>query len=217
MREKHYSYELERKYYSESWPEKPVPYEHLEAYLTNWLNTEDVFNGKRVLDIGAGECAYTRLISAKFKPKEIIAADLFIKRMLPAAKNNRNGKLKFVQADLFQLPFANSSFDVVFGSLVLEQIPDLEDCISEISRILTKKGVYVGIEANTYNPKHLFRYFFGEHSANQFLLRGKHLKVFNKYGFDLKLKYFFGRNKLIRDPFLSTLIGIKAEKIRIQL
>src|SRR5215470_1229553 len=123
MRGRAFSYELEKLYYSQKWPEEAKPYLHLESYLRCWLDRDKVFVGKRVLDVGAGECTYTRLIADRFDPEEVVACELFRERMLPAVRVNRNPKLRFVSGNCFQLPFRGGSFDVVFGSFILHQIP----------------------------------------------------------------------------------------------
>lgn len=208
-----FSLELEKGYYSQHWPEEAKPYLHLEPYLRCWLNPEEVFRGKRVLDIGAGECTYTRLIADRFGPKELVACELFRERMLPAFRANQNPNLKFVCGDAFFLPFRNQSFDVIFGSLVLSQLPDLDKIISEIRRVLTVHGCYVGIEPNPYQVVHLYRYFFGHHSPNQYLLRPRHLKAFHKGGFVVTIRYFYARFPRLRNRFMSTCMGIMAKRL----
>lgn len=213
MAKQKYSYELEKEYYSAHWPDDLYPNDHFLTYLTTWLDPVEVFNGKRVLDIGAGECAYTRLIVNRFNPKEVIASDLFVKRMMPTVRHNKNDKLKFVQADVFYLPFAEKSFDVVFGSLILHQLPDLEKCVKEISRVLTSNGLYIGVEANPYNLVHLYRYILGKHSKNQYLLSYRHLKVFKNFGFKISVKYFYANLPWFKNRIIGTLMGIYAERI----
>src|SRR5262245_26459391 len=100
-----FSYDAEKQYYSQRWPEGAKPYLHLERYLRCWLEPDQLFRGNRVLDIGAGELTYTRLIADRFGPKEIVACELFRERMLPAFRENRNPSLKAVTGSCFQLPF----------------------------------------------------------------------------------------------------------------
>lgn len=205
-----FSYELEKGYYRRHWPEEAKPYLHLEPYLRCWLNPEAVFGGKRVLDIGAGECTYTRLIADRFRPKEIVACELFPERMLPAARTNRSPNLQFVAGDVFCLPFQSQSFDVVFGSLVLCQFPALDQFLSEVRRVLLNDGLYVGIEPNPYHPVHLYRYVRGNHSPNQYLLRPKHLAVFQQVSFAVTIRYFYAKLPCLHNRLLGTCMGISA-------
>lgn len=48
-----------------------------------------------------------------------------------------------VQTDLVALPFADSTFDVVVASHVLEHIPDDHSAVAEISRVLRPSGIAV--------------------------------------------------------------------------
>lgn len=210
MQQRAFSYQLEKRYYSQRWPEKAKPYFHLEPHLRCWLDPEAVFGGKRVLDIGAGECTYTRLIADRFAPKEIVACELFQERMLPALRENQSPNLKFVVGDAFRLPFHGRSFDVVFSSLVLVQLPDLDEIISEIRRVLSDNGQYIGIEPNPYHPVHLYRYLRGNHSPNQYLLGPKHLDAFKKAGFEVRIRYFYAKLPLVRNRIFGTCIGIIA-------
>src|SRR5437667_5108700 len=98
-----FSKELEEGYYSKNWPEEAVRYSHLEPYLRCWLDPEAVFKGKTVLDIGAGECTYTRLIADRYGPHRVIACELFRQRMLPASRVNAFSNLHFIAGDCFRL------------------------------------------------------------------------------------------------------------------
>lgn len=206
---KMYSYELERRYYS-NWPKEARSYLYLEPYLRCWLNPEEVFGGKRVLDLGAGECPYTNLIATRFAPKRMVALELFPERLLPAANTNQKKNLRFVAGDCFKLPFKSGSFDVLFGSLTLSQLRPLEQVIGEIQRVLVAGGMYVGIEPNPYNPVHLYRYFFRKHSPNQYLLNRKDLAKFEAAGFQLDIRHFYARFPRLRNRLLTSCLGIQA-------
>lgn len=215
MGRKAFSYELEKGYYSQRWPEEAKPYLRLEPYLRCWLDPEAIFSGKRVLDIGAGECTYTRLISEKFSAKEVVACELFRMRMLPAARVNQSPNLRFVAGDAFHLPFQNQSFDVVFASSVLSQLPDLQDAISEIRRVLKHSGLFVGWEPNPFNMVILYRFFFKPHSPNQYLFYPARIRpAFEKAGFEVTIHYFYAKVPRIRNRFLGTCMGILAKKVR---
>jgi len=205
-----FSYELERGYYSQHWPDTPVPYRHLGRYLRCWLEADSVFLGRRVLDIGAGECSYTRVIAEEFGPRIMVACDLFRERMLQAARANEHGALRFVSADCLQLPFRQAVFDIVFGSLVLCQLPALERVVAEIRRLLVPGGLYVGIEPNPYNAVHVYRYMAGKCSPNLYLLRPHNLNAFRRAGFRVEVRFFYARLPGIRSRLLATCMGVLA-------
>ncbi len=204
-----FSQEWERAYYSQRWPQKAKPYLHLERYFRCWLDPEAVFWGKRVLDIGAGECTHTRVIGEKFGPREIVACELFLERMRPAARVNQCPKLAFVSGDAFSLPFQSKSFDVVFASGVLSQLGNSVSALHEIKRVLVDGGLYVGWEPNPFNVVICYRYFFRPHSANHLLFWPWRIRpLFENVGFDLELSFFYAKLPYVRNRFLGTCIGI---------
>ena len=215
MKDATFSKELEESYYSKNWPEEAVGYSHLEPYLRCWVDPEAVFKGKTVLDIGAGECTYTRLIADRFGPNRVIACELFRQRMLPASRMNSFSNLHFVAGDCFRLPVRDESCDVVWGSLVLHQLPDLEHAIAEIRRVLKPHGLYLGFEPNPFNLGIVYRFFFKYHSPNQYLLTPGDLGMFRAAGFDLETSFFYAKFPRLRSRFLGTCIGIRATKTRI--
>jgi ubiquinone/menaquinone biosynthesis C-methylase UbiE len=168
-----------------------------------------VFSGKRVLDLGAGESTYTRLIAARYGPALTIACDLFHER-LRAAAVVRSAAVSFVAGDALRLPIYAGTIDIVFASLLLCQVPDLDRLASEIGRVLRPGGVFIGIEPNPYNPVHLYRYWFGEHSPNQYILSRRHLNAFQREGFVVDVKYFWAKLPRLRNRFIASCIGIHA-------
>ena len=212
MKDATFSKELEEGYYSQNWPEEPVRYSHLEPYLRCWLDPTAVFKGKTVLDIGAGECTYTRLIADRYGPHKVIACELFRQRMLPASRVNAFSNLHFIAGDCFRLPVRDESCDVVWGSGILCQLPDLERAIAEVRRVLKPQGLYVGFEPNPFNILIVYRFVFAHHSRNQYLLTPGDLNVFRDHGFDVRTTFFYARLPALRNKFLTTCLGIHARK-----
>jgi ubiquinone/menaquinone biosynthesis C-methylase UbiE len=209
---KRFCYEGERRYYSQAWPNAAATYTHLEPYLTSWLEPEALFEGKRILEIGAGECGYARVIAERFRPRSIVACELFPERMLPVRRADDRHRVAFVAGDALTLPFRAESFDVTFGSLFLCQMPDLDDAMREIRRVLVTAGRYVGIEPNPYQPLHLYRYFRGRHSPNQYLLGRGHLRRFERFGFETRIQSFYAGMPWLGHVRLGTCLGVVATK-----
>jgi len=206
-------YEAEKEYYSQGWPKEAQPYLHLERYLRCWMDPSEVFTGKRVLDIGAGEMTYTRLIADRFGPKEIVACELFRERMLPAFRDNRNAKLKAVTGSCFQIPFKSALFDVAFASGVLSQLPNLKDALFEIGRVLKPGGLLVGWDPNPFNPVILYRYLATPRSPNQSIFWPHKVRpLFQSAGFSATTHFFYARLPWTRSRFLGTCIGMVARK-----
>lgn len=211
--EKKYSTSAEQAYYAQRWPKDALPYLHLQRYVRNWLpEAGSLFSGKKVLDIGAGEAIYTRMLADVYLPELAVACELFAQRMQPAKRANASSRLDFVAASCFKLPFGSQSFDTIFGSFVLHQLPGLDAVVSEIERVLKPGGYYVGIEPNPRNPVVLYRFLRGNHSKNQYLLDEGDLEVFTSHGMRLEVRYFYARFPKLRGRLLTTCMGILARK-----
>jgi len=208
-----FSYQLAKDFYSKRWPSSPMPYLHLERYLRCWLDPELVFSGRRILEIGAGECTYTRLIADQFHPQLIVASELFVERMLPGVRENRNPLLKAIAGDGFRLPFRNCSFDVVFASGVLSELPGVDKVVREIERVLTAGGLFVGWDPNPFNPIILYRYVIKPRSANQYLFWPHKIRdAFQSLGFATTTRFFYAKLPWTRNRFLGTCVGVLATK-----
>jgi SAM-dependent methyltransferase len=208
-----YSYQAAKDFYRPIWPEEAKSYLHLEPYVRCWFDPDSMFGGKRVLELGAGECTYTRLIADRFRPRMIVGHELFVERMLPAVRANRNQALCPVAGDCFSLPFRAGSFDVVFASLVLSELPDLHRVFSEAARVLASGGVFLSWDPNPYNPLVLYRYFFKGRSANQYLFWPHRVRSgFETAGFDVEMRFFYARLPRVRSRFLGTCVGMLGRK-----
>ena len=63
--------------------------------------------------------------------------------MITEAKRTRSAKLHFSVQDMFRLPYANQSFNVVIVSNALHIVPQPEKALAEIRRVLKDGGVLI--------------------------------------------------------------------------
>jgi SAM-dependent methyltransferase len=99
----------------------------------------------RALEIGAGTGYFTLNMLRAGLIGEATCSDISV-GMLVTLKDNatRLGlKVRTQPADAEQLPFADASFDLVFGHAVLHHIPDLERAFGEFARVLAPGGTIV--------------------------------------------------------------------------
>lgn len=132
------------------------------AYEKMYGLIRPVVKGKTVLELAAG----TGLIAKNIvnAAAHIEAADASVEMIAEAKRNNQSAKLHFSVQDMFCLPYADKSFDVVIVSNALHIVPQPEKALAEIHRVLRDDGVLI---APTFT--HAENSFFGNSKA--FLLK----------------------------------------------
>ena len=73
----------------------------------------------------------------------IEATDASAEMIAEAKRDNHSAKLHFSVQDMFRLPYADKSFDVVIVSNALHIVPQPEKALAEIRRVLKDGGVLV--------------------------------------------------------------------------
>lgn len=73
----------------------------------------------------------------------IEATDASPEMIAEAKRDNRSAKLHFSVQDMFHLPYADESFDVVIVANALHIVPEPEKALAEIRRVLKDDGVLV--------------------------------------------------------------------------
>lgn len=209
-----FSYDQEKEFYDRRRSPGLGSQPKLEPYLRSLVGQPEViFGGKRVLEIGAGEALYSRMIAECFAPKQVVALDLVPTQLAAYREENKIAGVLSVCGDCFHLPFHDESFDIVFGSLILHRFRELEEVVAEIRRVLVSGGLYLGIEPSLRNPIHLYRQFFADHSPNEFLLSGaRAFEAFTQCGFQVEIQCLAPRFPLLCRVGLATCMGIWAEK-----
>ena len=97
-------------------------------------------SGKVVLEIGCGSGIGATLIRHYFSPSRIYAIDLD-QRMIDMAKRHKLcDSIIFEVGDASRLRFEDGQFDAVFDFGVIHHIPNWENCISELRRVLKIGG-----------------------------------------------------------------------------
>lgn len=104
----------------------------------------------RVLDIGCGTGAVTRIVASKLADGEIVGLDpsyVFLEKARDLSGTFSN--ISFEQGDGRQLPFGENSFDVVVFHTVLSHMPSPESFLKEAYRVL-KPGGYLSVFDGDY-------------------------------------------------------------------
>ena len=111
------------------------------AYEKMYALIRPVVKAKTVLELASG----TGLIAKHIvnAAAHIEATDASAEMILEAKRDNRSAKLHFSVRDMFRLPYADKSFDVVIVSNALHIIPQPEKALAEIRRVLKDDGVLI--------------------------------------------------------------------------
>mgnify|MGYP002770529324 FL=1 len=128
------------------------------AYDEMYALIRPVVKGKTVLELATG----TGLIAKNIvnAAAHIEASDTSAEMIREAKRRNHSAKLYFSVQDMFCLPYADESFEVVIVSNALHIVPQPEKALAEIHRVLRDDGVLI---APTFT--HAENSFFGNSKA----------------------------------------------------
>ena len=111
------------------------------AYEMMYEMIRPVVRHKTVLELATG----TGLIAKHIVNAAALveATDASAEMIAEAKRDNHSAKLHFSAQDMFHLPYANQSFDVVIVSNALHIGPQPEKALAEIRRVLKDDGVLI--------------------------------------------------------------------------
>ena len=111
------------------------------AYDEMYKLIRPVVRHKTVLELATG----TGLIAKHIvnAAAHIEATDASAEMIAEAKRDTRSAKLHFSVQDMFRLPYANQSFNVVIVSNALHIVPQPEKALQEIKRVLKDDGVLI--------------------------------------------------------------------------
>ena len=128
------------------WDKNAGRYDHFmrkdrAAYEEMYTLIRPVVKAKTVLELATG----TGLIAKHIvnAAAHIEATDDSVEMVLEAKRDNQSAKLHFSVQDMFHLPYADKSFDVVIVSNALHIVPQPEKALQEIKRVLKDGGVLI--------------------------------------------------------------------------
>ena len=112
-----------------------------KAYKQMYSLIYPVVRHKQVLELATG----TGLIAKNIvnAAAHIEVTDASAEMIAEAKRDNQSAKLHFSVQDMFRLPYAGKSFDVVIVSNALHIVPQPEKALAEIHRVLKDDGVLI--------------------------------------------------------------------------
>lgn len=156
----------------------------------------NLFWKEKFLDAGCGDGEICKLVEGKFK--EIYGIEIVEERIKRFYKNYPDNKIKLSLWDLNkELDFQENTFDCITSLVVLDQVYDLNNALSEIQRVLKKDGVFI-LEVNNlwFLPRRLNLLFWNYPKISAFSR-----SEWKKIGWDANICHVFVEKELT--PFLK--------------
>ncbi len=145
--------------------------------------------GMSLLDCGCGPGSITLGLAEAVSPGQVVGIDLepnMIERAKAFATRNQASNVEFRVADIYDLPFDEGQFNVVFSSAVLEHLADPVRALRSMRRVLKPGGLTAIIRTDWTHPfivpenesmsrfLELFEGGFNRHGGS--VNRGRHLR-----------------------------------------
>jgi SAM-dependent methyltransferase len=121
------------------WPEFPsLAHSFWRAQELTLFREHTRFFSEPILDLGCGDSLFGQL--AGF-PRNGFGVDYDAASL--AAARELGSSLKLIQGDAGNLPLADACVAACLSNSVLEHLPDLDRCFSEVHRVLKPNGVFL--------------------------------------------------------------------------
>ncbi|HOS88825.1 MAG TPA: methyltransferase domain-containing protein [bacterium] len=149
------------------------------------------YMGKKVLDAGAGDGTFLNFLLDKHKEiDEAVALELSEEAIEIGKK--KFPKMEFKQGSLENIPFSENCFDTVFAIEVLEHLLDIDQCLSEIYRVLKPGGFFCATTTDFNLLKKVViaiffwnRFFYPNNPHIRFFTKKTLIDISKKHGFKL--------------------------------
>lgn len=119
--------------YSTKNPLKRMMVERLNGRIIDSISQMMVGGQSRVLDAGCGEGYISRLVATAFPNADITGLE-YTSEAIAIAEEMSQG-IHYVQGDIMEMPFSDSTFDVVICTEVLEHLDCPEEALHELHRV----------------------------------------------------------------------------------
>ncbi len=123
--------------------QKYIEFKRFEKYIVK--NNITLLNST-ILDAGCGSGYSSKLISKRFRPKELIAFD-YMPKQIEIAKQ-KNPYATYYVDDITAVNQPTEKFDAVFVFEILHHVPNWQQAISELYRVIKKGGYLFICEVN---------------------------------------------------------------------
>lgn len=133
-------------------PKENIRLQDQASTLVDLLHADTIYSaGSLVLEAGCGVAAQTITLAKNSPTALITSVDISESSIAEAKRKAADAGLTnvhFQQADIFNLPFTDESFDHVFICFVLEHLPCPAEALLSLKRFLKKGGTITVIEGD---------------------------------------------------------------------
>ena len=166
-----------RDFYEALWERVPEGLEPSDFELRRRFLLDGLSAGRRVLDVGCGEGAFTSELARA--GARVVGVDVAEEPLRRARSRDPSLDLRLVEpAGPWELP--DSSFDVVWAGEVIEHVADTASWMSELRRVLCSGGLLL-ISTPAHELTERLRLAFSERAfAQHFDPRSDHLRFYSR-------------------------------------
>ena len=185
------------------------------------------FKGE-ILELGAGSCWFSALVSKLPEVEKVYALDLsedlldkIGKKVIKQLEGNCK-KIKFVVSDFHKMSFNNNKFDIIICDASLHHTQNLPVLLKETSRVLKNDGFLLAIREPIKTVPYFlkFKKFRREEakkgSTENIYSKSEWKKHFSEAGFELGLFEEFNKNdttiRLAKIPLFKVFNGILSSR-----
>jgi SAM-dependent methyltransferase len=141
-------------YHTDFWEGQGREYEDLAERIA--LRRLVPPTGRRLMDIGGG---FGRLSEFYDGYEQVVLLDYSRSLLRQAqARLGRDGRVLYVAANFYAMPFAAASFDAAMMVRVMHHVERVPDLLAEVARVLAGQGTYVLEFASKRHLKSVLRY-----------------------------------------------------------
>lgn len=131
----------------------------INVYRFMYDRIPKVIQGKVVLEIATGPGLLAKHVA--HAATKMVATDYSEGMIREARKGQYPGNLTFEVADATDLPFADNTFDVVLIANALHVMPNPEQALAEIDRVLKDSGILIAPNFINHNSGFISRIWSG--------------------------------------------------------
>ena len=121
--------------------------------------------GERIIDIGGG---FGRLLDLYDGYKQVVLMDYSRSQLQDAQQRLGQGRITYVAANVYEMPFTAGAFDTAIMVRVLHHLSDAPGAMRSVRQILRPGGTFVLEYANKRNLKAILRYLLRRQSVSPF-------------------------------------------------